>query len=987
MPANMSQTKTIENSLAFTCIVLVLTVVIANAAFAVERPNVLFIAVDDLRPELTSFGADNMVTPNFDRLAKRGVRFDRAYCMVPTCGASRASLMTGIRPAKDRFITFTARADQEAPGVTTLNTHFQNHGYRTISLGKVFHNPADSKDGWSEPPTRPNAKRYITRSSIAATVKDKKGRSRGPSWENGGDVPDETYTDGITANQAISRLRELASRPDQPFFFAVGFTKPHLPFVAPGQYFEKYPVSEVQLPNNYFPPKAAPAGAVHDSGELRSYSDIPKTGVLSEAKARELIRGYHAATSYTDAHIGRLLDAFDELGLSENTVVVLWGDHGWNLGEHTMWCKHSCFETSLHAPLVLVTPDSMKLESGVATSSLVEFIDIYPTLCELTGLPLPNHLDGDSLVPILKAPTTSIKEQAISRFKDGDTIRTNQYRYTIYRDKGGQVTGHMLYDHKKDPGENVNVADDTAYAEVVETLAGLLQTNMGKPGDFRSSNSNAKITLGEAKLLNELELTEGQKPKFLSIQRSMSAKWAEFQKMDPQQRKRSQQAFFRARNEELKKLLTPEQMAKFREIRGRRNRQPQQSGPPAPNATRGPDHSQPPSPADQNRKDPVGSGAVELKRDKDRPTEGTSSASAERSTIGLAEIAGRTWLITPEGKPFFAHGITHTANRSLRADYTAVSKACKDLGFNAYGYGCPPELKQDMPYAEGRNYVPISTYRGKGESFRYIDIFDPREQQKLTAQVKQSCLQNRDNPNLIGYYWTDLGAWPLKNSVGKNWVDFIRGLPAEAPGHEAYAEFLKTWKGDDAKTRDLAFLRVIAREYFRVMGEANRKHDPDHLIFGDRFAFNTIVPEVLEEMLPWVDAIAIQPPFQPGFPKAKYREIHELTKKPILICDFAIRFKDGNKSIRGWQLQEDAQAAGVHYAKYIHAALETRYIIGAFWCNPVDSTPAFNGGGGLKQGLFADGLTRRPGLSEAVIELNRHISEVTPDHADAPEVK
>ena len=963
----------IRISTPFTCVALVLTVMAGNATFAAERPNVLFIAVDDLRPELASFGADNMVTPNFDRLAKRGVRFDRAYCMVPTCGASRASLMTGIRPAKDRFITFTARADQDAPGVTTLNTHFQNHGYRTISIGKVFHNPADSKGGWSEPPIRPSAKRYITKSSLAATALDGKGRSRGPSWENGGDVPDDTYTDGIIGNEAVDRLRELASRPDQPFFLAVGFTKPHLPFVAPGRYFDKYPVSGVRLPDNYFPPKDAPEGAVHNSGELRAYSDIPKTGVLPEAKARELIRGYQAATSYTDTHIGRLLDAFDELGLSENTMIVLWGDHGWNLGEHTMWCKHSCFETSLNAPLVFVTPDSMELKSGAATSSFAEFIDIYPTLCELAGLPLPSHLDGDSLVPILRDPTTGIKDKAISRFKDGDTIRTNQYRYTIYRDKDGRVTGHMLYDHQKDPDENMNVADDPTYAEVVETLAGTLMSNMGKSGDFRSSSGKANMTAGEISLLGELKLTEDQKPKFLSIQRSMTAKWAEFQKMDPQQRMPKQQAFYRARNEELERLLTPEQMTKFREIRGRRSRQRSQSGTPATNATRRRQNSQPPSPPDHAGKDVDGGDAVDRKRDEDQQTEVTSSTSAkavepaEKSAIGLTEIEGRTWLITPDGRPFFAHGITHATNRSLSADYGALSKACKDLGFNAYGYGCPAPLKSNMPYVEGRNYVPISTYRGKGGGFRFIDIFDPGQQQRLTGQVKQACLQNRDNPNLIGYYWTDLGAWPLKNSVGKNWVDFIRDLPADAPGRKAYAEFLKTWKGDDAKARDLGFLRVIAREYFRVMGEANREHDPDHLIFGDRFAFNTIVPEVLEEMLPWVDAIAIQPPFQPGFPKAKYQEIHELTGKPILICDFAIRFKDGDKTIRGWQLQEDAGAAGVHYAKYIRAALETPYIIGAFWCNPIDSTGAFNKGGGLKQGLFGDGLTPRPGLSEAVM--------------------
>ena len=440
-----------------------------------SRPNVLFIAVDDLRPEIASFGADQMVTPNIDRLAKRGVRFDRAYCMVPTCGASRASLMTGVRPARDRFITYTSRADQEAAGVTTLNTHFKANGYRTLSLGKVFHHPADSLDGWSERPRRPSAKRYVTSAALNAQVKDKKGRTRGPSWEDGGDVPDETYTDGVIANEAIERLRELAQQPEQPFFFAVGFTKPHLPFVAPGRYFEKYPASDVRLPENYFPPKNAPSGAVHNSGELRAYSDIPRTGLLSEDKARELIRGYRAATSYTDANLGRVLEAFDELGLAENTIIVLWGDHGWNLGEHTLWCKHSCFETSLHSPLIFVAPDSMKFTSGTASSSLVEFIDIYPTLCELAGLPLPGHLQGHSLTAIMKDPSSGVKDQAVSRFGSGDTIRTDRYRYTQYRSKNGQVTGHMLYDHQQDPGENTNVADEVAYTDVVTSLADKLQ--------------------------------------------------------------------------------------------------------------------------------------------------------------------------------------------------------------------------------------------------------------------------------------------------------------------------------------------------------------------------------------------------------------------------------------------------------------------------------------------------------------------------------
>ena len=238
------------------------------------------------------------------------------------------------------------------------------------------------------------------------------------------------------------------------------------------------------MPGNYFPPKGAPPGAVHSSGELRSYSDIQKKGVLPESKALELIRGYRAATSYTDAHIGKLLDAFDELKLADNTIIVLWGDHGWNLGEHTMWCKHSCFETSLRSPLVFAVPETFGFAKNTPTQSLVEFIDIYPTLCDLSGLPKPDHLMGTSLVPVLKDPSASVKEEAISRFTTGDTIRTHQFRYTIYRDGKGQVTGEMLYDHSKDPGENVNVVKDPSYSEVVADLAERLEKGMGKPGLF-----------------------------------------------------------------------------------------------------------------------------------------------------------------------------------------------------------------------------------------------------------------------------------------------------------------------------------------------------------------------------------------------------------------------------------------------------------------------------------------------------------------------
>ena len=351
------------------------------------------------------------------------------------------------------------------------------------------------------------------------------------------------------------------------------------------------------------------------------------------------------------------------------------------------------------------------------------------------------------------------------------------------------------------------------------------------------------------------------------------------------------------------------------------------------------------------------------------------SANKVAKSISLAEIDGRTWLVDSSGKPFFAHGITHVSNNRAKFDFAKISKACKELGFNAYGYGCPPALRSDMPYVESWNHlVPISYYRGKN-AVKFVDVFDPKAQTRLEAGVKANCFRSRKNPNVIGYCWTDLGSWPLKNPSGKNWVDFIRSLPEDAAGQQAYRKFLGTWKGGNG--RDLAFLRLIAREYFRVVGGAQRKYDPDHLVFGDRFAFNTIVPEVLEEMLPYVDGIAIQPPFWGQFPKKKFDEIHKLTGKPIILCDFAIRFKDGDKDIRSWKPAADSVAAGKAYAEYVKAALNTDYIVGVFWCNPVDTPKGF-GKSGVKQGFFAEGLTERPGLHQAVKKLNAYRDEMTP---------
>ena len=349
----------------------------------------------------------------------------------------------------------------------------------------------------------------------------------------------------------------------------------------------------------------------------------------------------------------------------------------------------------------------------------------------------------------------------------------------------------------------------------------------------------------------------------------------------------------------------------------------------------------------------------------------------ESQNITLTKINGRHWLIMPNGSPFFAHGITHAGNQGAKLDFQKFSKACKKVGFNAYGYGCPEPLRNDMPFIESWNHlVPISYYRGKN-AVRFLDVFDPNVQAKLENGVKVNCLRSRNNPNLIGYCWTDLGSWPLENPSGKNWVDFIRNLPKEAPGHKAYQGFLQTWEGEGAKARDQAFLRLIAREYFRIIGEAQRKHAPDHLIFGDRFGFNTLDPDVLQEMLPYVDGNAIQPPFHGKFPKEKFDEIHRLTQKPILICDFAIRFKDGDKDVRSWKPAADSIAAGKAYAEYVKAALQTNYVVGVFWCNPVDTPKGF-GKPGVKQGFFGKGMSERPGLHQSVKEVNSYRESLTP---------
>jgi arylsulfatase A-like enzyme len=440
------------------------------------KPNILFIAVDDLRPELNFYGASHIKSPNIDRLASEGLSFTRAYCNVPVCGASRASLMTGIKPTKNRFVDYNTYAGQDVPGAISIPEHFRDHGYHTISNGKVFHHQDDMPDSWSEAAWRPDAiegnwRDYVSAENLAISETTEDGRA----WPyEMSDAGDEAYFDGKIANKTIEDLKKLKNT-DQPFFLAVGFLKPHLPFNAPKKYWDLYPEETISLPDNYYVPQNAPKAAIHNFGELRNYYGVPKTGPVSDDMARTLIRGYYACVSYTDAQIGKLLTALDELDLRKNTIVILWGDHGWQLGEHSLWCKHSNFDIAMRVPMTISAPG---YKGDISSNSLTEYIDIYPSLCELAGLELPSQLHGKSFVPLMVNPDQKHKDILYSRFVFGESIITDRYLFTEWYDREDQFTGRMLYDHFNDPEENINISEFPENLALVDSLSKILHTEM-----------------------------------------------------------------------------------------------------------------------------------------------------------------------------------------------------------------------------------------------------------------------------------------------------------------------------------------------------------------------------------------------------------------------------------------------------------------------------------------------------------------------------
>ena len=438
-----------------------------------RRPNILFIAVDDLRPELGCYGNNIISSPNIDRLASQSVTFRRAYCNVPVSGASRASLLTGTRPTSYRFLTFDTRADKDYPAAVTLPEHFRKNGYHTVSLSKIFHNEGDCKNAWDEE-WRPSGvgtwRNYLTEENLLIDTLIK----RGMPFE-AADVPDSSYFDGKTAQRAIRSIRKLKDS-GKPFFLAVGFLKPHLPFNAPKKYWDLYDPEEIGIAQNPEPPADAPRQAIHNWGELRNYYSIPEKGALTDSAANKLRHGYYACVSYTDALIGSVLEELDKNGLSDNTIVILWGDHGWNLGEHGMWCKHCNFNTSLNAPLIIKVPG---LTNGKTNSNITEFIDIYPTLCELSELDLPHHLEGQSLVKRLKNPQKSEDDVAFCKFNNGVTLIEENHFYTEWINKNDSTIANMFYDHTTDPDENINLSGKQEYAQLVSSLAGRLKEKRG----------------------------------------------------------------------------------------------------------------------------------------------------------------------------------------------------------------------------------------------------------------------------------------------------------------------------------------------------------------------------------------------------------------------------------------------------------------------------------------------------------------------------
>jgi iduronate 2-sulfatase len=457
--------------------------------------NVLFISIDDLNTDISAYDHKLVKTPNIERLAKRGVQFNNAYCQYPLCNPSRASIMTGMRPDSTKVYNLTTFFRNTIPNTVTLPQLFRNNGYYSARVGKIYHygvpgqigtNGMDDSISWDKvinPKGRdrtdePKLTRFMPKVNLGVglTYLEAEGT-------------DEEQTDGMSATESIKLIEQ---NKDQPFFMAVGFFRPHLPFIAPKKYFDLYPIEKIELPN-------VPSDDLEDIPEAALYTK-PSNWGLTEKQRKEAIRGYYSSVTFMDAQVGRLLDAVDRLGLAEKTIIVLWSDHGFNLGEHGQWEKRSLFEKSVKSPLVISVPG---MSRGKPSGRTVELLDIYPTLAELCGLKSPNNLSGKSLISLLKDPDSKWNHPAYSQLLLTDTtgrqttkqvgflvnervyppnsmgrsIRTERWRYTEW-DNG--KFGSELYDEINDPGEITNLAQDSKHRKQVQRLLKLLREHYGQ---------------------------------------------------------------------------------------------------------------------------------------------------------------------------------------------------------------------------------------------------------------------------------------------------------------------------------------------------------------------------------------------------------------------------------------------------------------------------------------------------------------------------
>ncbi|QDS98490.1 sulfatase [Adhaeretor mobilis] len=503
-----------------------------------DKPNILFIAIDDLRPELGCYGSEIAISPNLDKLAAEGLLFNRAYCQEAICSPSRASLMTGARPDTIGVIENSVYFRDKNPDITTLSQHFIANGYEAAYCGKIFHKDdfADLENSWSRKPAfdrldlakptdsfaLPENRKILKRNLQLLEAKygkgiGKTGLVQGPAYESA-DVPDQAYRDGYNTDLAIATMKDMAENSDKPFFLGLGFYKPHLNFIAPKRYWDMYDRDQIPLAEHRDGPVNGAEMGLHPSFELRVRDGIPKSGPIYSELSRTLKHAYLSCVTYVDAQVGRMLQALEEEGLRDNTIIIVWGDHGWHLGDMGIWGKATNYEIATRVPLMIWTPD-MQVR-GESTDALVELVDMYPTLCELADLPLPKHIEGHSFAPLLDEPERTWKKAAFSQFPTpalrewaanplskgmretffgpliedveeriiaqqgnkwdrelfeqhlmGYAMRTDRYRLVVwrdYRDQKAEPVFIELFDHQTDPQETKNIAED--HPDIVNLL-------------------------------------------------------------------------------------------------------------------------------------------------------------------------------------------------------------------------------------------------------------------------------------------------------------------------------------------------------------------------------------------------------------------------------------------------------------------------------------------------------------------------------------